>query len=569
MFPKRGQTGVILGLAIGLLSTALGPWRSQVVAQRSILLPHPARSAEGAPVSDSAPAAGPCDKPLPINLPTALRLAGARPIDIAVASARIRLAVVQLDRAQVLWLPTIQVGTDYFRHDGQIQDVAGNVFGTSKSSFMVGAAPIAVFALTDAIFGPLAARQEVQARQAVWQTAVNDSLLAVADAYFNVQQARGELAGELDAERKALRLLRTVEDLATGLAPNLEVNRARTELARRRQAVQTARERWRVASADLVRILRLDPSTLVEPLELPHLQVSLVGLDHPVDDYIPVALTNRPELATQQALVRATLQRLRQERLRPLIPSVLLRGASTNPAGTLAAGLFGGGLNDNMGHFGMRSDFDVQVLWELQNLGFGNRARVNERKAENELAVLELFRTQDRVAAEVAQAYAQAISAAARAGDAERELRDAADTFTKSLEGMSQTKRAGNLEILVIRPQEVVAAVQALAQAYNDYYAAVADYDRAQFRLYHALGQPAQLLVDKWADCPDPPPVPHSDPGPVSARSHPGPSLYPCGQATGGVVPAGYQETDTAQATAPLSTRSSGLPASTPAMPRR
>jgi len=37
--------------------------------------------------------------------------------------------------------------------------------------------------------------------------------------------------------------------------------------------------------------------------------------------------------------------------------------------------------------------------------------------------------------------------------------------------------------------------VQALAQAYLDYYGAVADANRAQFRLYRALGQPAQALV--------------------------------------------------------------------------
>ena len=36
--------------------------------------------------------------------------------------------------------------------------------------------------------------------------------------------------------------------------------------------------------------------------------------------------------------------------------------------------------------------------------------------------------------------------------------------------------------------------MQALAAAYTDFYAAVADYDRAQFRLYRALGQPAHLL---------------------------------------------------------------------------
>src|SRR5207247_2845527 len=116
----------------------------------------------------------------------------------------------------------------------------------------------------------------------------------------------------------------------------------RTELARRRQAVQAARERWRVSSAELARLLRLDAPVLFDTLEPSHLRVTLIGLDKTVDELIPVALTNRPELAAQQAFVQATLERLRQERLRPLVPSVLLRGAATNPAGMLAGGAFGG-----------------------------------------------------------------------------------------------------------------------------------------------------------------------------------------------------------------------------------
>jgi outer membrane protein TolC len=444
------------------------------------------------PLAPPAPAAG--DRPLPINLPTALQLAGVRPLDVALASERTRLAAAQLERARVLWLPTILLGADYYRHDGQIQDVAGNVFGTSKSHLLLGAAPTAVFAVTDAIFTPLAARQEVQARQALFQAALNDSLLAVAEAYFNVQQARGELAGAVDAARRAADLVRRTQGLAADLASPVELVRARAEAARRRQAVESARERWRTASAELVRVLRLDAAALVEPLEPPHLRVTLVPTDRPVDDLIPIALTNRPELAAQQALVQATLHRLQQERLRPLIPSVLLRGDSTQPGGTLAGGYFGGGLNDTLKNFSARSDFDFQVLWEFQNLGFGNRARVNERRAENRLAVLELFRTQDRIAAEVAQAYAQVVSAAARVTDAEAGLQDAVESATKNVEQQGQTVTSGRLLILVVRPQEAVAAVQALAQAYADYYGAVTDYSRAQFRLYRALGQPAQSL---------------------------------------------------------------------------
>src|SRR5262249_52306845 len=152
----------------------------------------------------------------------------------------------------------------------------------------------------------------------------------------------------------------------------------------------------------------------VEPVEPPQLRIELFPLDKPVDDLIPVGLTNRPELASQQARVQATLTLLRQERLRPLIPSVLLRGYSTPVTGTLATSVFAGGPGSHIGNPGWRGDIDLQVLWQLDNLGLGNAARVHQRQAENQLAVLELFRIEDRVAAEVAQAYAQAQLAAQR-----------------------------------------------------------------------------------------------------------------------------------------------------------
>jgi hypothetical protein len=71
----------------------------------------------------------------------------------------------------------------------------------------------------------------------------------------------------------------------------------------------------------------------------------------------------------------------------------------------------------------------------------------------------------------------------------------------------------GNQYITLVRPQEVVAAIQALSQAYLDYYGAVADANRAQFRLYRALGQPAQCVMrqgqtPKESDPALPPPAP-------------------------------------------------------------
>lgn len=456
----------------------------------------PAVGQEPKPVTP--PAADPARASYPINLATALQLAQARALDIQVAAERVEVAAARLDLARSRWLPTVTFGADYARQDGRVQDIVGNVLTTSRSSFMAGVGPAAVFSPGEAILAPLAARQTVAAREADRRAAENDTTLSVAEAYFAVQRARGELAGAIEAERLAADLAGRAEKLA-GLAQPVEANRARTELSRRRQAVEAARERWETASADLNRLLRLHPSAVVEPVEPPDLRVELFDSTGEVDELIAVGLTSRPELAAQQALVQATLARLRQEKLRLLVPSVLVRGNATNPAGTLSTGLFGGGVNGDVSNFGWRNSIDVQVLWELQGLGLGNRAAVREREADTRLAGLELFRTQDRVAAEVAQAHAQAARSAARAKLAEEGLKEAAETVKTNLEGLSQTRRVGDTLVLVFRPQEVVAAVQALDQAYRDYFGAVADANRAQFRLYRAVGHPAGCVLMKPA----------------------------------------------------------------------
>jgi hypothetical protein len=49
--------------------------------------------------------------------------------------------------------------------------------------------------------------------------------------------------------------------------------------------------------------------------------------------------------------------------------------------------------------------------------------------------------------------------------------------------------------MLVNRPQEVVFALQLLKIAFDEYFTTVAEYNRAQFDLFHALGYPASELT--------------------------------------------------------------------------
>lgn len=447
------------------------------------------------PPPSHTPPAEATDKPAAINLATALQLANARPLDVQIAGKQVEIAVARYDRSRLLWVPNLTLGTDYFLHNGPQQNFAGELPRSNRSSFMAGFGPNVVFAFSDAVYAPLAARQDLRARQAEQQASANDVTLDVAQAYFGVQQARGELAATLTAVKHAEELARKTTTLAKGLAPPAEANRANAELGRRKQLASAARERWRTASAELARLLRLDPSALVEPVEPPFLSVTVVDPNLTLDGLIPVALSGRPELAGNQAIVQATLARLKQEKIRPLVPSLAVRSVSTNPSGSLGYGTFGGGRDGSVGNFGGRFDIDMQLLWEFQALGLGNRTRVSERKAEHTVALLELFRTQDRIAAEVASAFAQVRAATERLSDAEPALREAIDLVDKTVEGLGQTRRIGDALTLVVRPQEAVAAVQAFAQASSDYFAAVADYNRAQFRLYRALGHPAQCLA--------------------------------------------------------------------------
>jgi outer membrane protein TolC len=142
-----------------------------------------------------------------------------------------------------------------------------------------------------------------------------------------------------------------------------------------------------------------------------------------------------------------------------------------------------------------RDDITVGLVWQMENLGFGNRAQVRERRAEQRQLVLELFRIQDQVAAEIARAHAQLVSASSRVATAEQGVQEAWLAYEGSLENLGKVERIGQTDVQVRRVFEVIDALRALSEAFDSYFVSVQDYNRAQFRLYRALGTPAGILV--------------------------------------------------------------------------
>ncbi|MGD0897350.1 MAG: TolC family protein [Thermoguttaceae bacterium] len=455
-------------------------------------LPALAENPQPPPIQPAQPAES--DQALPINLATALCLSNARPLVIAFAQASVQEAAALLQNANVLWLPDFNLGTDYYRHDGIDQSTDGTMIRDHKNALSVGGGATVSFGLTDAIFRPLAARQVLAARESDLQTARDGALLAVATAYFDVQQARGTLAGTLDALARADELVRKTAGLAKGLVAQIEVDRARALLFDLREQVAASRADWRITSARLTRVLRLNPGAVVVPMEPPHLQVSLISPGFRVADLVPVGLANRPELASRRALVQASFERVRQERLRPLLPNVIVEGRN-GPGGAFNGSFFGGGPDGGPQLYAGRFDMDMGLVWTLQNLGAGNRSLVRARIAEEQQASIDFADVQDRVAQDVVQAHAQLEATAAQVDNAMTAVKEAIITYNGTLRGISETRGAGDLLQLVNRPQEAVAALQQLNRAYDLYFAAVNGYNRAQFQLYWALGYPARILV--------------------------------------------------------------------------
>ncbi len=437
----------------------------------------------------------PTDLRFPINLATALRLADARPLIVAAAQARVWVAEAELTRAKVLWVPTLNMGFDYIRHDGGGPDFnKGIMTAPSVNFFYGGAGAIQNVAVTDVIFQPLAARRVLDARHFDIQAAKNDALTRTADAYFQVHQYRGTFAGALYTVRRGHDLIERIASLSRDLVPRVEVDRARNLVADLEQQATSARQAWRERSADLTQVLRLDPRAVVEPMEHDHLQVTLIDPGRALDDLMPIALTNRPELASHQAIVQEALALLRREKMRPLTPTIMINGFQT-PNELLQAGAFGIGPNSSLNQWTGRVDLSYQPLWQLEGFGIGNLARIKAARGMQSMAIIEFLKTQDAVAADVTRALARLQSATARVTQADRALRTAIITFNGNFEGLRQTQRFGDVLVLINRPQEVVFALQLMKVAFDEYFATVADYNRAQFALFHALGYPAAEIA--------------------------------------------------------------------------
>ncbi|WP_076346421.1 TolC family protein [Paludisphaera borealis] len=433
----------------------------------------------------------------PIDLVSTLRLAGARNVDIAIARQQINQALADLGKARALWLPSIFFGPTFYRADGQVQTVTGQVQNVNRNSLYIGglmstangfAAPSpgtgypavngmsSVLRFSDAIYEPMAARRDAEATRANLSAQINDALLETAEAYFTLQEASGKLAIAREAAANAELLSEITGAYAeSGQGKTADHHRALAELNHQRKSVRLLVGQLQVASTDLVRLLLLDPKLIIAPVEPAEAIIHLIPDDEPIEALLSQALVGRPELAQYRELLNAAAVRLKQARLRPLIPSLGL---------TVSGGGFGGGNNSFFGNFGMRGDSAASLFWELHNLGFGDWAIMRRKSADREVANLQLIKMVNQVTADVAASYETRSAAILQIEESKNTVVEAVESFKLNVIDIRQ---GANLP-RATRPIEVLQPIQALVQARTDYLDSVLTYNRAQFRLKRAIG---------------------------------------------------------------------------------
>jgi outer membrane protein TolC len=331
------------------------------------------------------------------------------------------------------------------------------------------------FHLKDALFQPKIASRALGARQQAGRTATNDTLLETAIAYTDLLEALQLQAVAEETLSNAVRLGELTKSFAeTGQGLQADADRAQAELSVRHIETLRAAENSRVAAARLARLLSQDQASSLDPREPALVPIELVGSNAQLAELEATGLTYRPELAESQFLVGEAVQRLRRERYAPLVPSVLLG---------MSWGGNGGGLGGDIDHFGDRLDFDAAAFWEVRNFGFGEQSARKEARSRLEQARWRQVQAMDQVAADITEAHAQATTRKEQIDLAQTGIQAARDSYRRNSERIRDGQGL---------PIETLQSIQALDQAQRQYVRAVADYNRAQFRLHRALGWPVQ-----------------------------------------------------------------------------
>jgi outer membrane protein TolC len=408
---------------------------------------------------------------LPIDLPTALRLAGAQNLDVQIARERLAEAKANHTSAVAQFVPWLSPGVTYRRHDDKIQDVAGNIIDVHKYSYAPGAALGVQLDLGDAIYKSLAAKQLAQAADHALEAQRQETVLTAAQGYFELAVTQGAVG----VANEAVRISSDYEGqlgsaVEAGIAFKGDLLRVRVQTERNRLALRQAKEQQRIAAVRLAQVLRLDPAVELLPEGSDLAPLMLLRTNAALGSLVAQALASRPELKQSQSLASAARNAKNSAAYGPLIPSLGAQGFW---------GGLGGGRDGIPGTFGGQQDYIVGASWRIGPGGLFDFGRMRSADSRLKIAELSSDKIRDDITRQVVEAFTRWQSLADQLDMAKRALVAAGEALTLALQ---------RKEFAVGIVLETIQAEQDLTRTRLDYLKAVAEFNKAQYSLLKATG---------------------------------------------------------------------------------
>ncbi|HRE83246.1 MAG TPA: TolC family protein [Opitutaceae bacterium] len=413
-------------------------------------------------------------EPQTIDLPTALRLAGANNLDVEIARARLDEARAAHGSARARYFPWISPAITVRRHEGNIQNVEGRILDVDKQSLAAAVTLNAQLDLGETYYQNLVARQVVKANEAALAGRQREANFRAAAAYFELTRTQATVLASEEAMRITSRHAEQIS-VTTELGITFVGDAARVRAARERAELTLARSRadQRIAAARLAEVLRLDPAIELTPVDADLAPLTLEGHLENLGVLISRALAARPELDEAGARLLSAQTGRRASKNAPLIPTI---GAQATLGG-LGGGPSGSSLSRDYGSSG---DYALGVSWRVGPGGLFDNNRQRETAAREKQAELEMEKLRDAVRLQVVETHARLMSLAVQIELARKTL-EAADQTARLSRQRRETGVSGALEDLQAEDE--------LLRARRDYLAIIADYNLAQYALRYVTGQ--------------------------------------------------------------------------------
>ncbi len=404
----------------------------------------------------------------PIDLTTALRLAGTNNLQIAEAEARVREASGEKLSAYERFFPSLSAEWLLVRHEGRTQATEGEFLDVNKQFNRAGGRLAATWDLNDALFSLLAARRRFETAEHSRDNVTDSTFLDVANAYFTLSLAESRIRIAQRAIDISSNFVEQSEhSVREGVGFRVDVLRAKTQLAHDRLSLQQAREESATASARLAALLNLEEPITLTPLDTMVVPLALADTSESVEEWIKLAIEHHPYAQMQRSRLAAARIEKTQSIWGPLLPEIESHALFT-------------GFGPTWSDLRRSRDYNVSFRWTIGPGGLFDLGRIRSNSARLESAQSKSELAENAVVEQVVRSRSRTQTRAAMLEIAQDGLDAARETLR-----LAQGRRNQGIGLAL----EVIIAADSLTRAEIDYAEAVADYNRAQIEALAVLGR--------------------------------------------------------------------------------